>query len=135
MRTLIAVAMLWALGFAVPAVAADNDDLEHFENRVQQLNAQAAKPAQVDVALQRISTETGVPVEAVRKQHKQHPNIGIAGLMIANVLANETKKSPDEFLSKRESGKKWLAVAKAHNVSVDKLNERLDRLASAIKGK
>ena len=134
MKTLIALTFLVGLGFIVPAVAADKEDLDHLENRVKQLNSLAAKPAMMDVALKRISTETGVPVETVRKQHARHPNIGIAGLMLANVLSNETQKKPEQFLAQKEAGKKWITMAKENKVSIDKLNERLDRLARAIKG-
>ena len=134
MKTFIAMTMLLALGFVFPAIAADKEDLDHLENRVKQLNAVGAKPEMTDIALQRISTETGVPVETVRKQHGRHPKLGVAGLMIANVLSNETKKTPEQFLAEREKNKKWLQIAKENNVTVDKLNERLDRLAKAIKG-
>ncbi len=126
--------MALALGLVFPALAADKEDLDHLENRVKQLNALAAKPNMQDIAFQRISTETGVPLETVRKQHGRHPNIGIAGIMIANVLANETKKNPDWFLTQRDDGKKWLQIAKENKVTVEKLNERLDRLHKAIKG-
>lgn len=134
MRTLIAMTMLMALGLVFPAMAADKQELDQLENRVKQLNAVGAKPEMQDIAFQRISTETGVPVETVRKQHQRHPNVGVAGLMIANVLANETKKTPEQFLSQKEAGKKWLPIAKENNVTVAKLNERLDRLAKAISG-
>lgn len=134
MRTIIAMTMLLALGLVFPAMAADKQDLDHLENRVKQLNAVGAKADMKDIALQRISTETGVPVETVRKQNERHPGTGVAGLMIANVLANETKKKPETFLSQHEGGKKWLQIAKENKVTVDKLNERLDRLAKAING-
>jgi predicted site-specific integrase-resolvase len=95
MKTLIAMTMLMALGLVLPTIAADKQDLE---NRVKQLNSVGAKPEMQDIAFQRISTETGVPVETVRKQHQRH------------------------------------TIAQQNNVSVDKLNERLDRLAKAISG-
>lgn len=121
------------VGFGL--MAADDDDVEHFEKRTAQLNSIGGKPATVDMALQRISTETGVPIESVRAQHKRHPDIGVAGLMLANVLANDTKKAPEYFLTQRANGKKWLAMARANKVPVERLNERLDRLSQAIKGK
>src|SRR6476469_7996729 len=126
MKLLLATALVWAVGLMGSLTAADKDDLEHLENRVKQLNAQAQKPGMMDVALQRISTETGVPLENVRRQHERHPDVGVAGLMIANVLANDTKKSPETFLSEHAKGKKWLTIAKNNKVSVDNLNERLD---------
>jgi len=136
MKALLAIATLWLVGalMVIPSVAADKEDLDHLEKRVNQLNAAAQKPGMMDIALQRISTETGVPVERVREQHKKHPEIGAAGLMIANVLANETQKRPEQFLNQKASGKKWLPIAKENKVTVDKLNERLDRLARAMKG-
>ena len=137
MKTFMAMTLLLALGLVFPAMAADKQDkqdLDQLENRVKQLNAVGNKPEMQDIAFQRISTETGVPVETVRKQHGRHPNVGVAGLMIANVLANETKKTPEQFLGAKEKGKNWVTIAQQNNVSVDKLNERLDRLAKAIKG-
>jgi hypothetical protein len=134
MKTLIAMTMFLALGLVFPTMAADKEEHDEFENRVTQINAMGAKPNMTDIALQRISTETGVPVETVRKQHGRHPNIGVAGLMIANVLANETKKAPESFLSQREGGKKWKQIAKQNNVGVEKLNDRLERLQKAMKG-
>src|SRR5689334_17288357 len=115
MKTFIAMTMLLALGLAFPTMAADKEDHDELENRVTQINAMGAKPNMTDIALQRISTETGVPVETVRKQHGRHPSIGVAGLMIANVLANETKKAPETFLAQREGGKKWKQIAKQNN--------------------
>jgi hypothetical protein len=134
MRTFFAVTLLMALGLVFPSLAADKQDLDHFESRVQQLNSLAEKPGMMKVAIQTISNETGVPVEKVRNQHKRHSDMGIAGLMIANVLADDTKKAPEHFLSERESGKKWVTIARENKVSVDKLNERLDRFARALKG-
>ena len=118
---------------AMPALtAADKEDVDEYENRVSRINAMAEKPGMMNIALQRIATETGVPLEQVRAQHKRHTNMGAAGLMIANVLANETKKAPSEFLTARTEGKKWLAQAREHKVSVDKLNDRLERLQKAM---
>ena len=122
-------AMVFAASFVI---AADKDDLDEYEKRLNRINAQAEKPGMLNVALQRISTETGVPLEQVRAQHKRHPEVGPAGLLIANVLANETKKAPSEFLKERAEGKKWVAIARQHKVSVDKLNDRLERLEKAI---
>lgn len=137
MRTFMAMTMLLALGLIFPALAADKPDkgdTDQLEARVKQLNAVGNKPDMQDIAFQRISTETGVPVESVRKQHQRHANVGVGGLMIANVLANETKKTPEQFLAAHEKGKGWLTIAQQNNVSVDKLNERLDRLQKALKG-
>ena len=122
-----------ALAFTLPMAAAD-DDVEHYEKRIKHLNDLSEKPGKAKVALQRIATETGMPLERVQNQHKKFPDIGIGGLMVANVLANDTRKSPGQFLEQRKSGKKWLAIAKEHKVPVERINQRLDRLEKAIKG-
>jgi len=122
-----------AFGLIVPVFAADNDH-DAYEKRVKQINALGNKPGMEKVALQRVSSETGVPIEKVQNQFKRHPEVGAAGLLLANVMADETKKAPESFLQQRDKGKKWLAIAKENNVSVDKLNERLDRFEKALKG-
>lgn len=126
-----AAAVMLSLSLA-PAFAADDEDVERYENKVKRVNNIADKPGMMKVALQRISTETGVPLEKVQSQHQKHPEVGAAGLLIANVLANETKKAPAHFLQQREGGKRWLGIARDANVSVDKLNERLDRFERAL---
>jgi hypothetical protein len=122
-----------ALAVASPVIAAD-DEAEEFEKRIKRLNTMAEKPAKVKVALQRIATETGMPLEQVQNQHKKFPEIGVAGLMVANVLGNDTRKNPGQFLSQRQSGKRWLAIAKENKVPIERINERLERLEKAIKG-
>ncbi|MFL5048441.1 MAG: hypothetical protein ACJ8EA_26715, partial [Xanthobacteraceae bacterium] len=121
-----------AFGLTAPVFAADDEDT--YEKKVKQVNALGEKPGRMKVCLQRISTETGVPVEKVQTQAKRHPEAGAAGLFLANLMADETKKEPEQFLKARENGKKWLTIAKNNKVSVDKLNERLDRFEKAIKG-
>ena len=134
MKTFLAITWLMILGLTFPVIAADKEDLDHLEDRVKQLNSLANKPGKLDLAIQRISTETGVPEASLRRQHGRHPDIGVGGLMIANVLANETKKLPEVFLKQRAAGKKWVPIAKENKVTVETLNERLDRLNKAIKG-
>ena|SRR5689334_23121215 len=136
MKTLIASAMLWALGLCLigPVAAADKQDLNQFDKRVNDINAVAGKPGKTDMVIQRISTETGMPADRLKQQHDKHPDIGLGGVFVANVLADETKKGPETFLSQKAAGKKWVDIAKANNVPVEKLNERLSRLENAIKG-
>jgi len=134
MKKSIPLMLIWAMAFVGTALAADKEDFDQLEKRAKRLIALGGKPGMLEVALQRISTETGVPVDTVRRQHERHPNIGIAGLMIANVLANETKKMPEVFLSQREKGKQWHVMAQENKVTVDKLNVRLERLERAVKG-
>jgi len=52
--------------------------------------------------------------------------------MLACVIADETKKSPDHYLQSRLSGKSWGAIAHDNKVPVEKLTDRLDHLANYL---
>ena len=58
--------------------------------------------------------------------------MGGAALLLANVMAAETKKSPESFLKERSSGKEWVEIAQENKIPTDKLNVRLDRIERAI---
>jgi hypothetical protein len=106
-------------------------DRNELDNRVEQIN-RMIKRDNMDLAVKRISTETGVPEDRVRAMHERHQRIGPAGLMIANVLANETKKEPEQFMREKTGGKTWVAIARDNNVPLDRLSMRLDRLETAL---
>ena len=133
MKTLMVSVILWAFGLCLVG-AADKKDFTEFDKRVNEINAFASKPANMDLALQRISTETGVSVDRLKQQHQKHPDVGIGGIFVANLMADETKKSPENFVAQKASGKKWVTIAKEHNVPLDKVNDRLERLEKALKG-
>ena len=126
-------AVALALGIS-PVRAADKDDAAaHFKKRVDQINNATAKdPELFQTALKQISVETGVPLERVRLHHQRNPNMGAAGLLLANVLAAETKEAPATFLKERQSGDQWLAIAREHKVAIDKLNVRLNNVWKAL---
>ena len=126
----MALSVLIGLGQAADTSA--NKSTPHFNQRVQQINKQTEDPKVMQVALQHIATETGVPLDQVRAQHKSHPKYGGAALLLANVLAAETKKSPESFLKERSSGKEWVEIAQENKIPTDKLNVRLDRIERAI---
>lgn len=104
---------------------------EQLDNHTQEVN-KAAKKQGMELSLQRVATETGVPLDQVQAMHKKYSDTGAGGLLIACVLANETKKAPEDFLKRHASDKSWAAIARDNNVSFDKLNERLTRLENAI---
>ena len=105
-------------------------DREALDDRIDQVN-RAAKKEGKDVAMQRISTETGVSMDQLQSMNKKF-DVGPAGLMVASVLANETKKGPEHFLRQHQEGKSWAALARDNKVPIDRLNSRLDRLENAI---
>jgi hypothetical protein len=114
-----------------PALAQNKAAKEVLDDRVEEVNRSSRQRGE-DVSLKRIATETGVSLEEVKSLHKKHDNVGIAGLMIACVLSNETRKEPGTFLKQRANGKSWSALARENNVPLEKLNSRLDRLDAAI---
>ena len=110
--------------------AAEKDELD---NRAHTINQLADQHGGMKEAIRDVSIETGVPLEQLQKMHDQHPDAGAAGLMIACVIADNTKKSPEAFLSHHVNGKGWAAIARDSNVSLDKINDRLTRLERDLK--
>jgi hypothetical protein len=127
----IAAGILFNTGLN-PAMAADKSATDSLQTKMEQLNTATSSSEKMDTALQRIATETGVPIERVRAMHKNHPNTHAAGILAACVLADETKKSPDTFLKQHDAGKDWSSIAEANNVSVDKLSARMERLQQSL---
>lgn len=104
-----------------------------FGTHAQQINSAAeSNPAVMKEALHQVSVETGVAQDKVQAQHQRHPQVGPAGLLVANVLAAETKKAPETFITEHLSGKSWQAIAKENNVSPDRITTRMDRVWKAI---
>ncbi|EEF59738.1 hypothetical protein [Pedosphaera parvula] len=117
-----------------PAMAADKGAPSSLQTQMEAVNSVTSTPGKMDTALQRIATETGVPIERVRALHKNHPNVQAAGLLVASVLADETKKTPDSFLKEHDAGKSWPSIAEENHVSVDKLSARVERLQQSLNG-
>jgi hypothetical protein len=110
----------------------DKAELDQLGQRAAEVNQSAKKSGMMQVALQRVATETGVPLTEVEAMHKHYPDAGPAGVLLACVLADETKKTPEHFLAKRKGGEGWAAMARANKVSIEKLNERMARLERAV---
>jgi hypothetical protein len=127
----VAVGILFALT-ARFASAADEPEKDELERRARIINHAAEKESVFKTALHHVSIETGVPEKDVEAQHRRYPGVGLAGILLANVLAAETKKEPTEFIQQRKAGKGWAAQARAHKVPVDHLTQRLENLDKAI---
>jgi hypothetical protein len=125
---LAALGLVFGVGGAFGAAS----DKEDFDQNVRHINKMTEKPSVLKQALHHISIETGVPLEKVQQEHRHNPEVGAAGLLIGNVLAAETSKEPDRFFRQNAAGKKWAAIAKENDVSLDKLNTRLENLEDAL---
>ena len=133
MRTLMLLAVTTLLALPVRVVsAADDASKDELERKAKVVNRAAEKESVFKQALHHVSIETGVPESTIEAQHRRSPDMGLAGIMMANVMAAETKKDSSEFIKQRKGGKGWSAIARANNVSVEKLTLRLDNLDKAI---
>lgn len=100
--------------------------------RTKDINRSANSPEMRQAALHNISVETGVPLDRVRAMHERHSDAGVAGIMNACVMADETKRSPEFFLKEHLNGKSWALLARDYNVPLGKLDTRLDHLQNEL---
>jgi hypothetical protein len=75
-----------------------------------------------------VSVETGVPQDQLQRMHDQHPDAGPAGLLIASVIADNAKGSPERYLSRHVNGTGWGAIARENNVPLEKIDNKLAKL-------
>lgn len=101
---------------------------DELNTRAHDVNALADRRGGVRDAIHDVSVETGVPEEQLQRMHDNHPNAGPAGLMIASVLADNTKEPPGRFLSAHDNGRGWASIARENGVPLDKINTKLDNL-------
>ena len=124
--TLLAAAM--SLGISLSIANGQPSEKDELNNRAHDVNALADRHGGTKDAIHDVSVETGVPEGQLQKMHDSHPNAGPAGLLIASVLADNTKERPERFLSAHESGKGWASIARENNVPLEKINTKLDNL-------
>ena len=84
------------------------------------------------LAVAAVSDITGVPQDQVQTLANSHPKAGAGGVLIASVLADETKKPPESFLQTHDSGKSWETIASDNKVSLDKLDLRLNHVQKYV---
>jgi PBP1b-binding outer membrane lipoprotein LpoB len=113
--------------------AADKAEREAFDHRLQEANKEAKKSGMTKPAIHTVAVETGVPESEVEAMHKKNPDYGIASLMMACVLADETKLTAESLIQQHKAGKSWLKIAEEHHVKSDKLTVRLDHFENALK--
>jgi len=101
--------------------------------RAQRINSMAFQGGSRRQALRVVSNETGISVGRLQNMDAQNPAAGPAGLMIASVLANNTRNSPEQFVNRHANGRSWMQMAANNNVSIYRINARLDRLESSLR--
>jgi len=131
MFSVLAAGLVLGLGTGI-ASAQDKATKSNFERKASKVNQDARKPGMMKVALHTISVETGVPQERIEAMHKDNPEAGPAGILIASVMADETKLPPERFLKSHLDGHDWDLIARKNNVPLEKVNERLDHLQRSL---
>lgn len=110
------------------ARAQERAERQELDSRAQTVNDLASRRGGTRDALHDVSVETGVPLERVQRMHDEHPNAGAAGIMIACVMADNTKGSPNRYLDQHKNGRSWASIARENNVPLEKINAKLDNL-------
>jgi len=102
------------------------------DQKVSALNQSVQTGGNMNAALHAISVETGVPQDQVQTLQQNHAAAGAGGILIASVMADETKQAPETFLQSHSGGKSWETIASDNKVSLEKLDMRLNRLQKAL---
>ena len=103
-----------------------------FDARAHSLNLSVDKNGTLKDAIHAVSVETGVPEAKIEAMHQKHPKAGPTGILAACVLADETKKDPERFLTRYSGGRTWTEIAADNKVPIEKLNVRLDRVENYV---
>ena len=118
-----------SLGLSVRVASAqEKTEKRELDTRAHDVNALADRHGGMRDAIHDVSVETGVPEGELQRMHQAHPDAGPAGLLIASVLADNTKERPERFLNQRTSGKSWASLARENSVPLEKINTKLDNL-------
>jgi len=97
-----------------------------------QINEATQTTQQWETAMHTISVQTGVPRDQLRTLRQNYPTVEPAAVLIASVLADETKKAPEEFLKQHIAGQNWVQIARNNKVPLEKIDARLERIQQAL---
>ena len=107
--------------------------MNELDRRIEALNTLDAQPAAMRAGLTALSKETAVPLPTVEENQKQHTNVGLGDLFMAQELSIQTRKSVDELLKARGAGKTWSEIAKENNQEVESIQKRLANVEQAMR--
>jgi hypothetical protein len=103
------------------------------DKRTKAVNTLANKEATRRAGLEAIAKETGVSVPTLQMQHREHQNIGTAGLLMGNVIAAQTKRPTGNYLRQHEQGRSWERIAADQGVNIEELDMKLARVEQAMR--
>ena len=125
-----------AIGMALAINQAPAQSTSAPENQLHQLQKQINEGTQTtpqwETAMHTISVQTGVPRDQLRTLRQNYPTIEPSAVLIASVLADETKKAPEGFLKQHIAGQTWVQIAHNNKVPLEKIDARLQRIQQAL---
>ena len=116
---------------SVPALAASAPETQLHQLQ-QQINDGTKTTQQWETAMHTISVQTGVPRDQLRTLRQNYPTVEPSAVLISSVLADETKKAPEEFLKQHIAGQTWVQIARNNKVPLEKIDTRLERIQQAL---
>jgi len=141
-KTIVAVTAAALLtGFTVSAADKQpvRERADHVETkididkRIQAINHLDNNASVMRHGMAAVSKETAVPLAKIEAEHKEHPNVGLAGLFVAHELATRTHKPVEQFLKAHATGKSWTEIATANNENLGTLDAKLSRIEQAMR--
>ena len=103
------------------------------DRRIQSINRLDNNQAALMAGMAAISKETAVPLTTIQAEHKDHPQMGLAGLFVAHQLSVKTHKPVDQLIKQRQAGRSWTEVARANNQDLAELDQKLTRIEEAMR--
>ena len=121
-----------AMTLAGTVFGADTTTRQSFENHIRSLNTASLNNNAERTTLHGVSVETGVAEDKLLQIHKNNPKTGPAGIFVACVIADRTKKDPETYVKQSAAGKAWAVIAQENNVPLDQIEERLGRIEKYV---
>jgi hypothetical protein len=103
------------------------------DKRIQALNRLDNNSSAMMAGMAAVSKETAVPLPTIEAEHKQHPQVGLAGLFIAHELSVKTHKPVDQLIKQRQAGRTWTELARANGEDLNELDQKLARIEDAMR--
>ena len=103
------------------------------DRHIQAVNRLDKNQAALRAGMAAVSKETAVPLNTIEAEHKDHPQMGLAGLFVAHQLSVTTHKPADQFIKQRQSGQSWAQIARANNQDLADLDQKLTRIEEAMR--
>lgn len=102
------------------------------EQSVEAVNDLDNAPAALRAGMNAVSRETAVPLPTIEEQQRQHSNVGLGDLFLAQELAVQTQKSVADMLKLHSSGRTWNEIAAMNNKDIATIQAKLDRIEDAM---